>query len=187
MQKTPSYLKGLAETRARADAEALRLRKVIAEVAERLAQAEKTRDSCDCLIRKFDARLDPSLIEPIQAWKGRYGARGALQNSIERQVREAYPGELTTSEIGWGLQIEFNIDFAHPNEKYHWQHNTVGRALNIFVKRGSIARLPNLPDEPTSAVGRWRWIPDDGLSLDHLREQTVAAGRAVQQCDDDHG
>lgn len=186
MKKVPSYLKGLAETRARADAEALRLQKLVAEVTERMTEAQKTRDSCDRLIRKFDERLNPNLIEPIQAWKGRYGPRGALRESIQRQLREAYPGELTTSEISWALQLEFKLDFELALEKKMWQKNTLLNGLKALVNKGQIVRLHDWSNGPTGEVGHWRWIPDDDLSLDHLRAQIVAAGREVQQCDDDH-
>ena len=40
MRKTPSYLKGLAETRARAFADVQRLRKLQVELAKNLADAE---------------------------------------------------------------------------------------------------------------------------------------------------
>lgn len=186
MRQVPSYLKGLAETRARADADAQRLQKLATEIAEELAEAQRTVDSCDVLIRKFDSRLNPELIEPIRAWKGRYGLRGALRNSIERQLREAYPAELTTSEIAWALQVEFKLDFVHRAEKAHWQHNTVSRTLKVIVERGQAVPLHDVSRGSSGEVGRWRWISDDALSLDHLRAQTVAAGRAVQQCDDDH-
>lgn len=186
MRKVPSYLKGLAETRARADAEALRLQNLIMEITERLAEVKKTRDSCDCLIRKFDERLNPALIPPIRAWKGRYGPRGAMQASIERQLREAAPSELTTSEISWELQLEFKLDFDSGEEKALWQTNSVSRALKVLVDKGLVARLHDFSGGPNGEVGRWRWISDDDLSLDHLRAQAGAQGIAVQQADDAH-
>jgi len=103
MRVTPSYLKGLAETRARADGELKRHQKLLSEierklkvakadveryqhmqvqVAQQLVVAQTDLDACDRLIRKCDARINPEEIEPISAWKGRYGKRGALKASI---------------------------------------------------------------------------------------------------------
>jgi hypothetical protein len=65
IRNTPSYLKGLSETRARVDADVRRLQKIHDEIAEKLAEATAERNSCDCLIRKYDARLDPNVIPPI--------------------------------------------------------------------------------------------------------------------------
>lgn len=77
MRKTPSYLKGLAEDRARADGDTIRLQHMLDELAPEVAKAERMlslhedilaqhnvartkRDACDTLIRSFDSRLDPA-------------------------------------------------------------------------------------------------------------------------------
>lgn len=89
MRKTPSYLKGLAETRARAAGDVQRLQQIYQEIGRHLARAEKDMAACDCLIQNFDERLDPSLIEPIHAWQGRYGKRGADKCKSEVLVHVA--------------------------------------------------------------------------------------------------
>lgn len=71
MRKTPSYLKGLAETRARVAGDVPRYQKIHDDVWQRLAEAKAELDACDRLIRKFDKRLVREQIEPIQAWQGR--------------------------------------------------------------------------------------------------------------------
>jgi hypothetical protein len=58
MKKTPSYLKGLAETRARAAGEVLRYEKIAADVDGLLRQARDTLSAFDLLIVRFDARLN---------------------------------------------------------------------------------------------------------------------------------
>jgi len=78
MRKTPSHLKGLAETRARSAGDVQRLQKLYEEVGKKLTEATAEVDACDRLIRKFDERLNPELIKPIRAWKGRYGNRGTF-------------------------------------------------------------------------------------------------------------
>lgn len=82
MQKVPSYLKGLAETRARVHAERSRLERLHVKIGQRLAEATAECDACDRLIKKYDGRLDPTTIVPIRAWQGRYGKRGALKQAI---------------------------------------------------------------------------------------------------------
>lgn len=89
MQRTHSYLKGLAETRARADGDVQRLEQLHSEIARQLATAKAEVASCDRLIRKFDGKLDPTKIPAIRAWKGRYGKRGALREAVLRVVEAA--------------------------------------------------------------------------------------------------
>jgi hypothetical protein len=186
MRKTPSYLKGLAETRARVAGDVIRYQKILVEVTRALADSQIELASCDRLIRKFDNRLNPELINPIHAWKGRYGKRGQLLTAIVRLLKEHAPSEMTTLELGWMLQVEFQLDFPSAQEKYKWQANSLRNALKKLVANDQVERLHDLSEGFTSEVGRWRWKSDDVLSLDHLRARAEAAGVSVQQADDDH-
>lgn len=180
-RRTPTYLKCLAETRARADADAQRLQKIHAEVTEKLAEAEAERDSCDCLIRKFDHRLDPSLIAPIRAWKGRYGPRGALKRAMVKLLEKAWPETLTTMEIAWAVQIEFQIDFLTREESVEWLRNSVRGGLKSLVIAGVVERLHEVTNGLTNELGRWRFAPPAAPGLDALRAVAATAGVGVQQ------
>ena len=134
MRKTPSYLKGLAETRARAAADVLRYRQVIDEIMASLAKAQAELEACDRLIKKFDERLEPALIEPVLHWKGRYGKRGALREAILALLQEQAPAAVTTTEIGWQMQLKFDIGFNHWTERKRWMTNSIGNCLKKLVK-----------------------------------------------------
>lgn len=181
IRNTPSYLKGLAETRARTDADVQRLQKIQDEVTEKLAEAKAEREACDRLIRKFDERLDPNLIEPIGAWKGRYGERGQLGRTLARCVEAAWPESVTTQEVAWAIQMEFQIDFLTKKERYEWVRNTVRRRLNIFVSWGLVERMHELTTGVGIEQGRWRWKPQVGVSLDELLAAAETAGVGVKQ------
>ena len=154
MQKTPSYLKGLAETRARAAADVLRYQQIIDEVMVSLARAQAEVDACDMLIRKFDDRLDPTQIEPVAHWKGRYGKRGALKEAVLALLAERAPEVLNTTEIGWQMQRKFDIRFDHWKERKRWITNSLARCLKKMAKAGLIEPGPDprLPGAP----GSWR-------------------------------
>lgn len=126
MRKTPSYLKGLAETRARAAAEVQYLQKLVGELSQDLATAQAELEACDRLIRKYDERLNPTLIEPIKAWKGRYGPRGKLKETIIRLLKERYPESMSTRELLIKLQVELHLDFITPAERMDWKRNSPG-------------------------------------------------------------
>lgn len=186
MRKTPSYLKGLAETRARVDGDLQRYQKIYDEVGQKLAEARAELAACDRLIRKFDPRLNPERIEPIQAWKGRYGKRGQLKASIKEHLRAQAPLEVSTTELGWVIQLEFGLDFSTWQEKKRWTANSLRNALKDLLEEGLVERLHDVATMPTGEVGRWRWKSDDALSLDHLQAQAEAAGVSVRLCDDVH-
>lgn len=124
MPRTHPYLKGLAETRARADDRCLRAEKRLTEVTqllvrtraqleEKCARLEKgtlywarvahcsraEREACDLLIKKYDALLVPAAIVPINGWQGRYGEHGELSKLVRRFVEMAYPNAITTTEV----------------------------------------------------------------------------------------
>lgn len=111
IKKVPSYLLGLAETRARADGQVLRIEQAMAELQTELAKARETRASCDALIERYNSTLAAATIAPIKAWKGRYGERGALLDEIKRVVREAYPGSVTSLNIADHLIRHFQLGF----------------------------------------------------------------------------
>lgn len=164
MKKVPSYLKGLAEDRARAAGEILRLEQLQAEIAERMAKAQETRDACDVLIKKFDARLEPELIEPIRAWQGRYGKRGALIGAIRRNLEEAYPQPVTTQELSLSLRLEFGLDFETAAEAKNWQDHSLRNRLLEMVKAGQVERLHE--KSLSAKMGIWRWIPANNYGLE---------------------
>jgi hypothetical protein len=184
MKKVPSYLKGLAEERARAAAEAQRLDRVLADVTARLAEAKLNVAACDRLIRKFDPRLDPTTIPPIRAHKKVQGPRGTLKSVVVEMLRASAPGELTTNEICWELQVRYQLDFETGKERWNWQHGSIGRLLKHLVKEGVVERLHD-PLSPIAEVGRWRLKTDAALSVDHLKAQAEASGTSVLLCDDD--
>lgn len=170
MRKTPSYLKGLAETRARAAGDATRLQKLYDEIGQKLEEAKAEQAACDRLILKFDPRLVPARIPNINGSQGRYGKRGALGAAILRHVEATWPGEITTAELCCQLQLEFQLDFSTWQEKYDWAHCSVYSKLWLLAKRGLVENCHNLSKQSTSEAARWRWKSDAAPSLDRLRE-----------------
>ncbi len=185
MRKTPSYLKGLAEDRARADGEVRRLQGLLDELAPKLAEAQRLqtlerdisarqaeaqtkRDACDTLIRSFDTRLDPEDIEPIRAWKGRYGKRGMLRTTIMQILERVAPAEITTTELRMTLELELQLCFSSQAERNTWSDNSLLSALRNLAKEGLVDRLHD-PMDHGSGVGRWRWKggANCGLRVEH--------------------
>lgn len=156
MVKVPSYLKGLVETRARADAYAQRLEGVIREAEERLAKAKAERDACDTLISAYNPNLNPNSIEPIRAWRGKYGGRGEKAQAIREFVRAAYPAPVSTAEVAWHLTLKFEIDFVSPEAREAWKKTSVRNPLRLMARRGEVERL-ELEGLDGLETSSWRW------------------------------
>lgn len=176
MTKTNSYLKGLAETRARADGDVLRLERLLAEITADLSRAKSDRDACDRLIRRFDPALNPEAIEPIQAQKGLYGKHGGLTRAVENAVRSAAPTPITTWEVGLAAAMELKLEFVSRKDRSEWMHNTLGRCLRRMLDQGTVERVADVFDENDQARTRWRWLGVPCTTLDDLRRQAAAKG-----------
>jgi hypothetical protein len=161
MLKIPSYLKGLVETRARADAYALRLERLQVELQEQLGRAKRDRESCDNLIRAYNSALDPNTITPISAWRGRYGSRGARVDALRAFVRGAYPEPVTTLEAAWHIMAKFEVDFVSNEQRENWKKNAIRNPLRGMRDRGEVEQLEpeGPPDGATPAS--WRWVPKE--------------------------
>ncbi len=180
MRKTPSYLKGLAETRARVSADVRRYQQLHDEIGEALEKAKAELTACDMLIRKYDERLNPELIEPIKAWKGRYGKRGELKEAILGTLKARAPDFVTTAELVWELQVRFRLDFISWRDKVHWARNIVGKQLRKLAEQGVIERLHD-PMANTGEVGSWRWKGEGCESLGALAELAKSSGVSTRR------
>ncbi len=175
VKKASSYLKGLAQTRARAAGDVLRLQALIEGLTEQLGKAQAELSACDLLIRKLDERLNPELIAPVRAAKTPYGA---LKRALVEYVRDAYPGEVSTVELCLAAEARLGLGFVTATERSFWMGNTMRRELNRLVKAGVLERIRD-EGEAISAVARWRWRTDCGLSLDHWAALAPAPSEAA--------
>ena len=184
MQKVPSYLKGLAETRARVDAECSRLEQLHADIGQRLAEAHAERDACDRLIKKYDGRLDPTTIAPIKAWQGRYGKRGGLRQAVLEVVTMSFPSEVSTSEIAWAIQLRFNLGFETPKERKRWVHSSLTDVLRTLANKGLVKPLHDQSIlGGTGTTGSWLLVvPAD--SLEGVAATAMAAGVKTTEATD---
>lgn len=165
MAKIPSYLKGLVETRARADAYVLRLTKLQTEVQAELDKATRDREAADVLIRAYNANLQPDSIVPIHSWKGRYGERGARAKALREFLRAAYPESRTTVEIAWHLMAKFQVDIVSTEERENWKKNAVRNPLRKMRAAGEVEQLDEDRPDDGSTPSSWRWVPAKGAEI----------------------
>jgi hypothetical protein len=183
MRKTPSYLKGLAETRARLASDIQRYDRLLKEIAASRDLALRQIEGCDLLIKKFDARLDPDRIKPIQA--PATGRRGALRDALIQILQESAPTPVSTSALTLEAAVRLKMEFASRRERRQWQSNSVKRQLQLFLKQGLVERIGTLSPTANVEFAYWTWKSHESASLDHLRQRAEAAGASVQQYDDD--
>jgi hypothetical protein len=182
MKKTPSYLKGLVEDRARAAGDVERYEKIAKDVADALERARATLAACDMLILRIDARLLPGEIVLIRSKKSYGGKRGKLRNTVVDILQKAAPGSVTTTEIGIEIQVCFGLTFETPFLRTYWQNNSIGRLLRTLFYEDKVERLHD-PRCNTEEGGRWRWKASAAESSDDLRAQLESQGGSVVQYD----
>jgi len=156
MRKIPSYLKGLVETRARADAYVQRLEGVLQDIQAKLDRAREDREAADTLIRAYNRDLDPDAILPVRSWRGTYGKRGVLTEAIREFVRAAQPAAVSTAEVTWHLIIKFEMDFITSEARDAWKKTSVRNRLRELAQRGEVERL-ELEDVDGLQSASWRW------------------------------
>lgn len=162
VKKIPSYLKGLAVRHARTQAEIQSLKTTI-EVAtlraahhshlaqeatqELRAQTEKLQ-CLELLIKDYNNLLDTSKIDPVLAWKGRYGKRGQMQDDILMMIRQSesvglpasYVYEVFAERLGWPLEGP---------EARRLAQNRIGPALQRLRDKRQISNVSE------GGVSRW--------------------------------
>jgi hypothetical protein len=137
-KKIRSYLKGLAENRARAAGVVARLEAMAALIAHELEEARKDVESCDRLIKKYDERLDPDRIEPIREWRHHKGKKGALRGLLVDIVEHASPAPLTLMHICLEVEMRWKLDFLTDQDRLIWRRDAIARALRDLVVKKRI-------------------------------------------------
>jgi hypothetical protein len=161
MKKTPAYLKGLAEDRARAAGEVARYQKIAQDVAQTLEKAQRELDALDTVLRRFDPELNPQNIQPIRHNKSYGGGRGYLMATVISILKEAKPNPRSTAEIALEVQLRHQLIFEHPKLRQAWHHNSVAKCLRNLAAAGKVERLYG-PSNYTNEAGLWRW-PSGGV------------------------
>jgi hypothetical protein len=184
MKKTPAYLKGLAETRARAAGEIQRYERIAKDVADILETSRKALEACDILIRTFDRRLNPGDIEPIRVNKFYGGKRGKLRDTVIGIVKAEAPEPISTAQIAMEVQVQYQLTFEHPELRARWLGNSIGRLLRVLHRDGLTERLHD-PHAYCGGSGLWRWKAATFSSSDDLRAQIESQGGSVVQYDTD--
>lgn len=185
MKKIPSALKWLAEKRARIAGElksALQLSEHLLEdveeanealeTAKRLLEAARQKEvraleelaALDQVVVMYDQGIDPSLIEPIKAWEGTYGKRGALRQFLIDTLQAAAPRYLSTKELEYATISNFSLVFEHPNERTHWYGGSFRNTIKVLASQGLIERKNNQVSH-SPVVGYWRWKQEQTKTL----------------------
>lgn len=177
---TPSALKWLAEKRARVAGD---LEQALFLAVELTQHADKLRDdlaALDRTVRIYDSKIDPETIEPIYAWKGHYGQRGALRGFVLTFLKGHAPEAISSGNIEAMVHAQFGLTFATPLERRRWYDNSFRGVLKKLVTDGLVERVV-----PANQLDKrdlsWRFIGEGAPTLDALtKSATRAAGaRAV--------
>ena len=93
----------------------------------------------DKLIVSYDVRVDPSAIDAINGWKGKYGLRGALRRAVLDLLGGEAPRWTPTAAINAVLRAQFQVPYATAAERRHW-HDSLKTTLNNLRKDGLVEK-----------------------------------------------
>ena len=132
MKKTPSALKWLAEKRARIAGELRSAEQVCQRILEDVDELRQGVATLECLLASaelrqqriskelaaldqvvvlYDEGIKPELIEPINAWQGNYGKRGALREFLLETIKGRAPDYVSTKELEVLTISKFSLVF----------------------------------------------------------------------------
>lgn len=192
MKKIPSALKWMAEKRARVDGQlqavestydlicghvqaleheytsALTLK---VNLEARISTLKGELGSLDGTVRIFDPTIDPSMIGPVHAWRGKYGKRGALRAYVAEVLKERAPEYVSTPELAVLVMVEFGLQFDHWRDRHEWYRNSLRGAAAALEQKGLVERSENFLGVSGAAdVRGWRWKQEGAKTLAGLRE-----------------
>lgn len=169
MKKVPSALKWLAEKRGRVAYELQQTAAIAEQVQAKLESLKLDLTSLDRVIQVYDSAIEPTSIEPVGAWKGRYGPRGALRESLIRFLQAYSPEWVHTDNIETLVSMDLGLVFATSGERKRWYDNSFRRCLKKLVEDGLVERRHDSLDHG-SEVGAWRWRQERTATLAEIRE-----------------
>jgi hypothetical protein len=195
-KKIRSYLKGLAENRARAGGAVARLETMAALLSQELAEARKDLESCDRLIKKYDQRLDPSRIEPIREWRHHKGKRGDLRDLLVDIIEHAAPAPLTLVHICLEIEMQWQLDFLSDQDRLNWRRDSIARALRQLVSDKKITAFHTKKGgDSRTEIAYWGAIDSQGslttfaslpqppLASEAVPTAAAARRRVIEDCD----
>jgi hypothetical protein len=172
VKPTPPALKWLAEKRARIAGKLDQRERTLTELQSRVAKLRDDLAALDRTLSVYDSQIDALAIQPVYAWKGKYGKRGALKQFIAQVVESRSPETISTDQLALLAMAHFALDFPTSVLRKRWQTNTLLNALKDLREAGKVERLHDLH---TGTVGLWRWAQPVAVTLADLR---AAAARA---------
>lgn len=190
MSHTPPPLKWLSERRARlagqlqkqtralqaGQARSAKLLEDISRLHTSIAELCVDLQALDSTIGLYDSRVRPSSIEPVGAWQGKYGERGALKRFLAQELKRDAGAWLSTSCLAALACERFSLSFDTELAYRRWLKGSVGGALRMLANQGLAERGH---DPSTVDRGRWRWKQPVELTLADLRAAAGATPTSI--------
>ena len=200
MKKIPTELKQLAERRARVvgalsasvpseqyadqiEILKLQLKNMEAMFLASSKKKERLLEELAHIDKQFlDAypTVNTGSIEPIAAWKGKYGKRGALRKFVLETLKSYAPAFIPTTKLSELATIEFSLVFENSAARKKWNDNSFRSALKSLSIDGRVERS----EEPLSAehkgLSHWRIKQESHPTLASLSMQSSSIVAALR-------
>lgn len=135
-----------------------------------LAQLTKKLAVIDADIIEFSPTTNPKSIAPIDAWKGKYGKRGALSQFVLGVFESRYPRYLMSSDVVDSVIAKFSIVFATEKDEQYFRRRGIRGTIQSLTATGKLERGEDVILKGQKC-GQWRWKTETQPTLASLSAQ----------------
>lgn len=179
MKRLSTTVRQLAERHARLKGEVAKLDDLMADIARSRAQMQTKADATAVLLTSFDERIEPARIEPVEAYKGRYGEHGALKSAILQHVRVASPEGISVVLLSRLLRADFGLEFLTRAKEQAWVVSSVWPQLRRLAEQDILEKFKLGPHKNDLTYWRVKAAAGGEPTLEELCRQAQAEGLAV--------
>lgn len=124
------------------------------EMESQIPQLQARLHALDDTMRLVNERVDPTVAGTVNAWKGKFGERGALINFLRDTVREASPQPVSVAALLFAVEQRFGFPGVPSPGRKSLRDSVRARLRELRDREDCVVHLPASPTTPQPS---WQW------------------------------
>lgn len=167
--RTPSAIKWLLNERAALAGKAQRLEAELQRIQQELSAVQEKLAALDTTLELLDKSVATDAVGTVNAWAGKYGARGAVKACVLSHLQAAGNAGINVSTLALQAAAALGVELPTKKDFSAFRRDTVHAVLKRAKADGLTEVLVAARGGHTPQVWRWRG-PHAAPSLAQLRE-----------------
>jgi len=167
--RTPSAIKWLLNERAALAGKAQRLEAELQRIQRELPAVQEKLAALDTTLELLDKSVAPDAAGAVNAWAGKYGARGAVKDCVLSHLQSAGKSGIDVSTLAQQVAAALGVELPTKKDFSAFRRDTVHAVLKRAKANGLVEILLATRGGHTPQVWRWKG-PKAMHSLAQLRE-----------------